>query len=121
MRLIGKVAVIVFALSLFASPLMACLLPDSALTAEERDCCRRMAGKCGEMPSSHSCCQRVFHSDPYISTARTVFSGPSDFVVAPLSLAETVGMSEQISLFAALSDAHAPPESPPVKTSILRI
>jgi hypothetical protein len=41
------------------SPAMACLLPENALTAEEHECCRKMANQCGSMRmASHSCCQQ---------------------------------------------------------------
>jgi len=69
--LLGKFAVFVLALSLFAAPVMACMLPDSSLTDEERDCCQQMAGDCGQMPASHSCCQiTVRDSDPYLVNPR---------------------------------------------------
>src|SRR5215831_15557272 len=54
----GKLVILVLALSLWASPLVACMLPDAMLSAEERECCLTMANDCGdmEMPASHACC-----------------------------------------------------------------
>lgn len=122
MKLVGKFAVLVLALSLFASPLMACLLPDSTLTDEERECCRHMAGDCGEMPSSHSCCQTIVKdSDPYLSTMRTVVSVVFHFAIAAMPIASQAVFHNSISLRLPYSHAHAPPEPPPDADSILRI
>jgi len=101
---------------------MACLLPDTAMTDEERECCRQMAGNCEEMPSSHSCCQpTVRDTDPYLSASRLPISAPVQATVAVLPVSEIIGLPDLVSQFVTSSDAHAPPESPPVKTSILRI
>jgi hypothetical protein len=119
---VGKLAALVLALSVFASPLMACLLPDATLTAEERECCRKMAGECGKTPSSHSCCKTtVRDADPYLINSRLQISAPAQATMAILPASEILGLPDLISQFVISSDAHAPPESPPVKTSILRI
>ncbi len=92
------------------------------MTDEERECCRQMAGNCEEMPSSHSCCQTtVGDTYPYLSISRLPISAPAPATLAILPVSETIGLPELISQFVPSSDAHAPPESPPVKTSILRI
>ncbi len=122
MKSIGKLAVLLLTLSIFALPLMACLQPDATLTPEERECCRKMAGECEEMPSSHSCCKTtVRETDPYLSSSRLSMSAPAHATVALLSVSEMIGLPDRISPFVTSSDAHAPPESPPVETSILRI
>jgi len=101
---------------------MACLSPGSALTDEERECCRQMAGECGEMSSSHSCCKTtVRDSDPYLSNSRIAISAHADATLAILPISKIIGLPDDISGFAAASDAHAPPELPPAKISILRI
>lgn len=121
-KLVGKFAVLLLALSLFASPLMACLLPDSSLTDEERECCRQMAGKCDEMPSSHSCCKTtVRENDPYLSSSRLLPFGPPQATLAVLPATKTIDLPESISQMLVVPDGHAPPESPPFQTSILRI
>jgi hypothetical protein len=121
MKLVGKLAVLLLALSIFASPLMACLQPDATLTSEERECCRKMAGECGEMPSSHSCCKTTIRdSDPYLSNSRVQISAPAQATLA-IAVSEIIALPDLISQFVTSSDAHAPPESPPVETSILRI
>jgi hypothetical protein len=42
-----------------AAPLLACIVPLRAMTAQERACCKKMARMCGsaEMPQTHSCCK----------------------------------------------------------------
>ena len=45
MKPIGKVGVSLLLLLVLAKPMMACLIPAIAMTAAERDCCKRMAGK----------------------------------------------------------------------------
>jgi hypothetical protein len=121
-RSVCKLAVLVLTLSIFASPLMACLQPDATLTTEERECCRKMAGDCGKMPASHSCCKTtVRDTDPYLSNSRVQISVPAQATLAILPVSEIIGLPDLISQFVISSDAHAPPESPPLETSILRI
>src|SRR5258705_11830268 len=57
MKPVVKVGVSLLSLLLFAAPIMACALPAMAMTAAERDCCKRMAGECGKKGMSHPCCQ----------------------------------------------------------------
>jgi hypothetical protein len=122
MRSVCKLAVLLLALSIFASPLIACLQPDATLTTEERECCRKMVGDCGKMPSSHSCCKTtVRETDPYLSNSRLPLSAPAQATVAILPVSMTIGLPDLASQSAPLSDAHAPPESPPAQPSILRI
>src|SRR5258708_31896433 len=58
-RLAVKICVSILALLLAAAPVMACARPAAAMTAAERDCCKRMAQQCGKsgMAKSHGCCQ----------------------------------------------------------------
>jgi hypothetical protein len=122
MKSVGKLGLVLLALSLFASPLMACLLPNSALTDEERECCRQMAGDCGQMPSSHSCCRAVIRdSDPYVSSSRVAPTVPSSLTIAVLPLGQAVALPARISLLISFLDTHSPPQSPPKEVSILRI
>jgi hypothetical protein len=121
-RSVCKLAALLLALSVFASPLMACLQPENTRTSEERECCRKMAGDCGEMPASHSCCKTtVRDADPYLSSSRVQISAPTQAAVAVLPVSETIGLQNLISQFVISSDAHAPPESPLVEISVLRI
>ena len=54
-----KVGVATLALLMAALPVMACVRPGAVMTAAERDCCKRMAERCGHssMAKSHGCCQ----------------------------------------------------------------
>jgi hypothetical protein len=119
---IGKLAALLLAVALLSSPLMACLQPGNALTAEERECCRQMAGKCGDALSPHSCCKStVRDADPYLSNSRSTISVPVHMQVAILPVAAGLLSSNSGSLFFMRSKIRAPAESPPEKTSILRI
>src|SRR5229473_3576504 len=59
LKLVQKVAVFALAVLFAGLPVMACVVPNAAVTAAERDCCKKMAGQCGEMgmAKSHPCCQ----------------------------------------------------------------
>ena len=59
LKLLQKVAVFALAVLFAALPVMACVVPNAAMTAAERECCKKMAGQCGDMgmAKSHPCCQ----------------------------------------------------------------
>ena len=106
MRLVVKVGVSLLSLLFFAAPIMACALPAMAMSAEERECCKRMAQECGNMGmgKSHSCCQTV--------------SVPDHLPDGPIQAIATMPESGS-SPWAA--DIHSPPVSPPAGISVLRI
>ncbi len=54
-----RVGVFALAVLFSALPVMACALPDAAMTPAERECCKKMARQCGDMgmAKSHPCCQ----------------------------------------------------------------
>jgi hypothetical protein len=126
MKPIGKVGVSLLLLLVLATPMMACLIPAIAMTAGERDCCKRMAGDCGHKGKVqyHSCCQTITVPDhlaaiksssdvngqhPTMLVAYKVYNGLINptvpgFGSAPLAV-----------------DIHSPPVSPPVAVSVLRI
>lgn len=126
MKPVAKVGVSLLSLLLFATPIMACTMQAKAMTAAERDCCKRMAENCGKgkMSQSHSCCKTVTMPDhlPAIQSS-------SDFKSAHHALA-LAHVLPQISVAVPLvefapavwaSDMHGPPGSPPVTISVLRI
>ena len=122
-RWTGKFAVLALVVSLWASPLMACMLPDALLTVEERECCKSMADDCGQMdmPASHSCCKVVVRqADSYLVNTRfpTVHSivGFTLFVVTPESSLPVIPEPMNTAF-----TGHSPPISPPETVSILRI
>ena len=125
MKPVGKVVVSLLSLLLFAAPIMACALPALAMTAAERDCCKRMAGECGKKGMSHSCCQTTTAPDrlPAIKSSSDVSSQhlPSVLLAALLPTPVAAIVTEFGSQWWASSDIHSPPVSPPVSISVLRI
>ena len=121
MKALPKLGVLLLAISLFASPVMACLSPDSFLTDEERDCCQQMAGDCSQMPVSHSCCQTTIRgSDPFLVNSRADILVPIGLVL-DLQFNAAMGLPDSFSAIADDSDWHAPPRSSPANFSLLRI
>jgi hypothetical protein len=126
MKLVGKLGVSLLSLLLFAAPIKACALPAMAMSAEERECCKRMVQDCGNkgMAKSHSCCQTVSVPDhlPAIKSSSDV--GSKHLAVAlvhalpPISTIATM-LESGSSPWAA--DIHSPPVSPPATISVLRI
>ncbi len=118
----GKLAVLSLVISLWIYPVMACMLPDIALTVEERECCRDMAGECGQMdmPSSHSCCKTTVREvDSYLINARFA-PDHSQPAVAPV-LSNDIPLSAVLTQADSLAQGHSPPTSPPETISVLRI
>jgi hypothetical protein len=122
----GKVGVSLLSLLLFAAPIMACALPAMAMSAAERECCKRMAHDCGDkgMAKSHSCCQTVSVPDrlPAIKSSSQAGSKHLRLALAhalpPLPTITTIRESASSPLAA---DIHSPPVSPPASISVLRI
>ena len=126
MKPFGKVGVSVVSLVLLATPIMACLMPAAAMTAVERDCCKRMAQECGngKMSQAHSCCQTTTVPDhlPAIKSSSDDGSRHLALVLlhAVLPSSTPVAMTES-GLSIREADIHSPPVSPPASISILRI
>ena len=126
MKTVGKVGVSLLSLLLFATPIMACTMQANAMTAAERDCCKRMAQECGKgkMSQSHSCCQTVAMPDhlPAIKSASDFSSGHSTLVLAhALPQIPALVMVADCAPATWASDMHGPPGSPPSSISVLRI
>ena len=123
MKWTGKLVVLLMGMSLWASPLMACMMPDALLTVEERECCKSMAGECGqmEMPASHSCCKVVVRQiDSYLINSKFPTIHSVTMVSPPIAAKDhflTAGLTHTTSLF----QDHSPPVSQPQTSSILRI
>ena len=118
----GKIAVLVMAVSVWASPLMACMLPDALLTDEERECCKSMNDDCGQMdmPSSHSCCKVVVRqSDSYLINSRFPTIHPAPAVM--LLVVDVSPSPANAMVTRSPFHGHSPPLSPPDTISILRI
>jgi hypothetical protein len=111
-------AAVLLASVLLAMPVMACLVPDGRMTAEEHNCCQKMAHRCeaGVMPSSHSCCRHpVSRQDISVSRIQTIDLSLLTATIAELT-SPTLPMTNGLPLvFESL------PESPPQTITVLRI
>ena len=126
MRLVGKVGVSLLSLLLFAAPIMACALPTVAMSAAERECCKRMAHDCGGMgmAKSHSCCQTATAPDhlPAIKSSSDVGSKQqASVLVHELPPIPTIATISQSIASPWAADIHSPPVSPPAGIAVLRI
>jgi hypothetical protein len=124
----GLQTVAVFALAvLFAGlPVMACVLPNAAMTAAERECCKKMAGQCGDMgmAKSHPCCQITatpadFHALKTASSQLHHVSLVLFHALPPTAEADTYVSLAQWS--SRVSCTHSPPGLESLATTILRI
>jgi len=63
---------------------MACAIPDTQLTAAEKQCCKEMGGDCGQdasgMPMSHSCCKTSVQP-PHNFRPSSTFSSSAPYLV----------------------------------------
>ena len=119
MRKLFQFAAVLLVIAVIAAPVMACMVPDRQMTAEEQSCCKKMAHNCESsvMPASHSCCQHpVIRHTANITSIRT-----GDIALCVAALVET---SFSAAIPMSRSGAHAfesPPESPPKISTVLRI
>ncbi len=126
MRRIGRIGVSLLSLLLLATPIMACLVPAAAMTEAERDCCKRMAHDCGNrgMMESHSCCQSTTVPS-HLATIKSSFDGSSMHLglVFPHEFPSMlrIATTPEVGSSPRAVDIHAPPTSPPVAVSVLRI
>jgi hypothetical protein len=106
------------------APTMACVASTTAMSTEERACCRMMKNQCGQMdnmPESHGCCQKTPPSvhDNALDT-KTVIFHPVVASIIWLSALELVNPASAVVGWVERPD-NSPPESPPSTISILRI
>src|ERR1700724_2449314 len=92
--LMRRVGVLALAVLFAALPVMACAVPSAAMTPVERECCKKMAERCGHasMAKSHSCCETTatpadFHALKTASSREHRFS--LIFHAPPLAQADT--------------------------------
>ena len=125
-KLLGKVGVYALAFVFGALPVMACVVPNGGMTPAERECCKRMAGQCGDMgmTNSHPCCQVTatpadFHA---LKTA------PSQLHNVSLVLFHALPFTAQPDTYFSLaqwsslvSRTHSPPGLESLDTTVLRI
>jgi hypothetical protein len=123
MRRVGVLALTV----LFAAlPVMACALPNAAMTPAERDCCKKMAGQCGDMgmAESHPCCQVT--ATP--ADLHALKKAPSQLHHVSLVLFHAFPLTAQADAYFSLAQwssrvscTHSPPGLESITTTILRI
>jgi len=126
LRLVQKIAVFALAVLFAGLPVMACVVPNAAMTAAERECCKKMAEKCGDMgmAKSHPCCQVMatpgdFHA---LKTASSQLHHDS------LVLLHALPLTAQADTYCSLgqgssrvSCTHSPPGLESLTTTVLRI
>src|ERR1700748_411660 len=123
MRVLRQFGVLVLLLVSCLAPAMACMVPNAAMSTQERACCRLMKNQCGqmEMPASHGCCQkppRGVH-DTALDTKATTFH-PVAAPVVWLAAFELVNPTSAVAGWVERSN-DSPPNSPSSTISNLRI
>jgi hypothetical protein len=126
LKLVQKVAVFALA-GLFATlPVMACVVPNAAMTAAERACCKKMAEQCGDMgmAKSHPCCQSTatpadFHA---LKTASSQLNHVSLVLFHALPLIAKADTYRSLAQWSSrVSCTHSPPGLESLTTTVLRI
>jgi hypothetical protein len=109
---------------LFGVPVLTCALFAQAMTAAEKECCRKMAGECGRagMARSHSCCQ----PNGSVDNRPIVKSASRTAIPFTLAVAHVIQQAELKAPFAAAltiwtNRVHGPPGETPPDTTVLRI
>lgn len=126
LKLLQKIAVFALAVLFAGLPVMACVVPNAAMTAAERDCCKKMAGQCGDMgmAKSHPCCQTT--ATPADFHALKTASSQLDH--ATLVLFRALPLTTQTNAYVSLAQwssrvscTHSPPGLESLTTTVLRI
>jgi len=126
LKLLIKVGVAAMALILAALPVAACVLPGTAMTSAERECCKKMAEQCGDMgmAKSHPCCKvsatpADFHA---LKTASSQLHRVSLVLFHALPLtAQTDAYFSLAQWSSRVSCTHSPPGLESLTTTVLRI
>jgi hypothetical protein len=126
LRLLTKLGVSALALILAALPVAACVLPGTAMTSAERECCKKMAEQCGDMgmAKSHPCCKVTatpadFHA---LKTASSQQDHVSLVLFHALPLTAQANVSFPLAQWSSrVSCTHSPPGLDSLTTTILRI
>ena len=128
-----------------ASPVLACMLPEQQMTAEEQYCCKKMAGDCADMLESssdmdmsdsgshagmdmpksthinlHSCCQKT---TPVVQSAALTCNPTSLIQIHLLSFSTAAAAPQRTSQGFAPGwqlRVHSPPP-PAVSITVLRV
>src|SRR5579872_1723560 len=98
-------------------PSLRCLIPTERLTAQERACCKRMAGECGKIPATHDCCKKILsNAHPAIATSKITNAAP-EAVLRTHTASVAILLQPFRMTVALLLD----PSPPPSTLSVLRI
>jgi hypothetical protein len=122
---VQKVAVFALAVLFAGLPVMACVVSNAAMTAAEQECCKKMAGQCGDMgmAKSHPCCQVTttpadFHA---LKTAASQLHHVSLVLIHALPLTAQAHAFFSTQWSSRISCTHSPPGLDSVATTVLRI
>jgi hypothetical protein len=126
LKLLIKLGVSALALMLAALPVAACVLPGSAMTSAERECCKKMAEQCGDMgmAKTHPCCKVTatpadFHA---LKTASSQLDRVSLVLFHALPLTAHTDLYFSLAQWSSpVSCTHSPPGLESLTTTILRI
>ena len=110
---------IALSIIVFALPISACLTSVAEMTAEQRECCEKMAGRCemSAMPSSHSCCQHPV-SQQAVTGSKIQ---RNDCGLAVTMLSKATSPLPQVITRGSVTSFESPPEESPQIASVLRI
>jgi hypothetical protein len=102
-----------------AAPLLACVMPERAMTQQERECCRHMAQRCGSgnMARSHSCCKTEVRSGSTMVVTSKHHNVPQLHLIATVTDSTEPHFHERF----LESRPHHPPGEFLPETTILRI
>jgi hypothetical protein len=123
MKALRQFGVLVLLLVSCVAPAMACMVPDGAMSAQERACCRMMKNQCGqmEMSASHGCCQKTsLGVRDYALDTKAMSFHPVAAPIVWLAPFELVNPTSSVAGWVEHSD-YSPPKSSPATISILRI
>jgi hypothetical protein len=126
LKLMHKVGVFALAVLFAAMPVMACAVPNAAMTPTEQECCKKMARQCGDMgmAKSHPCCQSTatpadFHA---LKTASSQLRHVSLVLFHSLPLTAQADAYFSLAQWSSrVSCTHSPPGLDSTITTILRI
>jgi hypothetical protein len=128
LKIIRKVGVFALAVLFAGLPVMACVVPNAAMTAAERDCCKKMAGQCGEMgmAKSHPCCQPTGSPIDFHALKASSSSSSQDHLSLVVLqglpiLAQAVTCLSLTPMAFQVSYTHSPPGLESQTATILRI
>ncbi len=124
-KLLRTIGVYALAFLFGALPVMACVVPNGAMTPAERECCKKMAGQCGDMgmAKSHPCCQVTDTADFHaLKTASSQLHHVSLVLFHALPLTAQANAYFSLAQWSSrVSCTHSPPGLNSTTTTVLRI